>query len=89
MMDVGSEKRLVAAAKQAMVLLNPEWPAYAALKGALEAAQKPVAVGHCACGHLPDKHQTDALENLLKCKASRCKCDHFHYAAPSDAAAAA
>lgn len=43
---------------------------------------------YCACGHAGDRHESDKLGNLLRCKQYnpndvggfvQCPCDHFHY----------
>jgi len=34
---------------------------------------------YCACSHIATAHAKDSNENLLKCEATDCECDHFHY----------
>ena len=50
---------------------------------------EPVDLSLCACGHHATEHAADKLENLLKCSASDCECDHFHYAVPESEQSAA
>jgi len=43
-------------------------------------------LSRCACGHRSDQHYSDELENLLRCLAAECDCDHFHYIVVEQAA---
>ena len=76
--------QLVAVARQALALLDPDWQAAKALKLALIACQTPTTATPvdlepsmllCVCGHEADAHQIGPDDELLRC--AMCECDHF------------
>lgn len=76
--------QLIAIARQALALLDPDWQAAKALKLALIASHTPATAALvdlepsmllCVCGHEADAHQIGPDDVLLRC--ADCECGRF------------
>jgi hypothetical protein len=83
-MTPAQTQQLIAVARQALALLDPDWKAAKALRLALITCQIPAtstpidlepSMVACVCGHDADSHHYDERDNLLQC--AECECHHF------------